>query len=104
MNPEVEGSVSSAPMRVSSVALALTALVLLGVAWSAAVSIKRATEVNRRNRRIDGLRGTIGRLDEVLTMSARMGAVTGDPQWEARYRKSEPQLDGAIQEALSLAP
>jgi PAS domain S-box-containing protein len=104
MNSEVEGSVSSAPMKASLTALALTALVLSGVAWSAAVVIKRAEEVNRRNGRIERLRGTIDRLDEALTMSARMGAVTGDPQWEARYRSVEPQLEGAIQEALSLAP
>jgi signal transduction histidine kinase len=104
MNLEAEGPVSSGPMRASSVALGLTALVLAGLAWTALVSIKQVEEVNRRNRRIDGLRGTIGRLDEVLTMSARMGAVTGDPQWETRYRRFEPQLAGAIQEALSLAP
>ena len=104
MNAEIEGSVSSAPMKVSLTALALTALVLLVVAWSAAVSIKQAEEVNRRNGRIEGLRGTIGRLDEALTMSARMGAVTGDPQWEGRYRSVEPQLESAIQQALSLVP
>ena len=61
-------------------ALGLTALVLAGLAWTTVVSIKQVEEVNRRNRRIDGLRGTIGRLDEVLTMSARMGAATGDPR------------------------
>src|SRR6478752_7726427 len=31
-------------------------------------------------------------LDEVLTMSARMSALTGDPAWEARYHSFEPQL------------
>ena len=34
----------------------------------------------------------------------RACAVAGDPQWETRYRRFEPQLAGAIQEALSLAP
>jgi PAS domain S-box-containing protein len=104
MNSEVEGSVSSNPQTALSVALVLTALVLAGLAWTAVVSIKQAEEVSRRNRRVDGLRATIGRLDEVLTMSARMCAVTGDPQWEARYRTFEPQLESAIREALSLAP
>ena len=37
-------------------------------------------------------------------MSARMAAATGDPQWEARYRRFEPQLDQAIKEILKLAP
>jgi diguanylate cyclase (GGDEF)-like protein len=35
-------------------------------------------------------------LDEVLTMSARMAAFTGDPDWEARYLAAEPKLDRAI--------
>jgi PAS domain S-box-containing protein len=48
--------------------------------------------------------GLIGQLDEALTMSARMAAATGDPQWEQRYTALEPQLDAAIQEARRLAP
>jgi signal transduction histidine kinase len=43
-------------------------------------------------------------LDEVLTMSARMAAATGDLSWETRYRRSEPQLDAAIKKAIQLAP
>lgn len=35
-------------------------------------------------------------LDEVLTMSARMGAFTSDPAWEKRYLEALPQLDQAI--------
>jgi PAS domain S-box-containing protein len=44
------------------------------------------------------------RLDEVLTMSARMAAATGDPRWEQRYRRYDPQLDAAIAEAKALVP
>ena len=54
--------------------------------------------------RLMKLRGAIVHLDEVLTMSARMAAATGDPQWERRYRQSEPKLDAAIKEAIRLAP
>jgi len=39
---------------------------------------------------------TILYLEEVLTMSARMAAVTGDPAWNVRYRQHEPTLDGVI--------
>ncbi|MCM1984929.1 methyl-accepting chemotaxis protein [Lyngbya confervoides] len=35
-------------------------------------------------------------LDEVLTMSARMAASTGDPMWEARYWENEPKLSKAL--------
>lgn len=40
-------------------------------------------------------------LDEVLTMSARMAASTGDAAWEARYRKFEPKLSAAIESTLA---
>jgi signal transduction histidine kinase len=53
---------------------------------------------------IRALSGEILRLDEVLTMSARMAAATGDPQWEARYLENEPRLDAAIKQTMSLAP
>ena len=54
--------------------------------------------------RLDELRGNIMHLEEVLTMSARMAAATGDLKWEERYRSFEPQLDAAIEEAIALAP
>lgn len=50
------------------------------------------------------LGGEIIHWDEVLTMSARMAAATGDVQWEQRYRTYEPQLDQAIKKAIALAP
>lgn len=48
--------------------------------------------------------GIIIHLDETLTMSARMAAATGSPQWEQRYRMYEPQLDAAILKAKQIAP
>jgi C4-dicarboxylate-specific signal transduction histidine kinase len=54
--------------------------------------------------RLTELAGRIIHLDEVLTMSARMAATTGDPSWEARYRRFEPELDAAIKETLAIAP
>jgi PAS domain S-box-containing protein len=46
---------------------------------------------------------TIRHLDEVLTMSARMSAATGDPAWERRYRRFEPNLDAAIKQVRATA-
>jgi len=43
-------------------------------------------------------------LDEVLTMSARMAAATGDKAWIDRYRQFAPELDNLIKEAKSLTP
>lgn len=42
-------------------------------------------------------------LDEVLTMSAQMSAVTGDKAWIARYNQYDPELVRIIKEAEELA-
>ena len=42
--------------------------------------------------------------DEVLTMSARMAAFTGDKMWETRYRAHETKLKEAIMLTYSLFP
>ncbi len=57
-----------------------------------------------RDLRIKELSSTITYLDEVLTMSARMRAVTGDITWEHRYLKHEPLLDSAIKSIKTIAP
>ena len=49
------------------------------------------------------LRGQILQFDEVLTMSAKMAAATGDAYWYERYSSYEPRLDVAIQRAKALA-
>lgn len=43
---------------------------------------------------------TIKHLDEVLTMSARMAAATGEKRWSERYHKFAPELDKAIKLAI----
>jgi methyl-accepting chemotaxis protein PixJ len=44
--------------------------------------------------------GEIRHYDEVLTMSARMAAQTGNPKWEKRYNEYVPKLDASIKYAL----
>jgi signal transduction histidine kinase/CheY-like chemotaxis protein len=94
--------VSSGPMKGLSLALGSTALALAYLAWSAITSIQQIETLQRRDLRLEELRGAIVHLDEVLTMSARMAAATGDEHWERRYRQYEPRLTAAIEEALSL--
>ena len=50
------------------------------------------------------LRGEIIHLDEVLTMSARMAAATGDLSWEKRYNENVAPLDQSIKEAIEIVP
>jgi signal transduction histidine kinase len=88
--------------------LTLALLVTVGtgswLAWSAYHSSDVLRTVKERDFRVARLAGEIVHLDEVLTMSARMAASTGDLAWEERYRRYEPQLDRAIKEAMALAP
>src|SRR6185503_3348035 len=104
MKAKEQGRVSSSPMKALFVALVVTALGLGCLSWNAVKSIKQLHDVKERHLRIEDRRGIIVHLDEVLTMSARMAAATGEARWEERYRKFEPELGKAIQEALSLAP
>lgn len=90
-------------IRFLSVAWLITIAVLLAFLWCAYDSYQRFETTAQRNSRIQELRGRIVHLDEVLTMSARMGAVTGDPSWELRYRRYVSELDAAIKEAMTQA-
>ncbi len=89
------------PIRPLSIAWLITLVALVAFLWCAYDSYQRFAKTAQQNLRIQELRGRIIHLDEVLTMSARMCALTGDPSWEARYRRFEPQLDDAIKEALT---
>jgi len=83
---------------------ALTAAALLCLGWQY-LAIHRDIEHTRtHDLALMKLAGQIIHLDEVLTMSARMAAATGDPAWEARYRGFEPQLDDAIKESQRIDP
>ena len=101
---EDQKPISSSPMRAMSLALVGTALALAFLAWNTFTSLQLIEDLERHHQPIEKLRGKIIYLDEVLTMSARMAAATGDLQWEARYRKFEPELREAIQQAMVLVP
>lgn len=87
--------------------LALLGLATVGViVWlgtSVYRSFEKTTAADDHALKTERLRGTITHLDEVLTMSARMTAATGEPRWEQRYRTFEPQLDAAIRQAMEIA-
>ena len=81
-----------------------TAAVLLMLGWYVVSSYRATHQVMQRELRVKELSGVVVHLDEVLTMSVRMAASTGDLKWEQRYRDFERQLDAAIKEAIRLAP
>ncbi|MBM3271314.1 MAG: HAMP domain-containing histidine kinase [Candidatus Sericytochromatia bacterium] len=98
------GVVSGFPFGIFASAFVLTILAVGSLAFALFVALVSLDEANSRYQNATRLHGRITHLDEVLTMSARMAAATGDPRWERRYRKLEPELDAAIGEAHDLAP
>lgn len=53
---------------------------------------------------IQQLSGEVVHLNEVLTMSARMAATTGDRSWQERYEAYDPILKDSLNQAIALAP
>jgi signal transduction histidine kinase/DNA-binding response OmpR family regulator len=92
------------PTRLCAITLGLTLATFGWVVWNAYSGYRHAESGRTVESRIEELRGNIVHLDEVLTMSARMAAATGDARWEVRYKQHEPELDGAIKEMMALAP
>jgi len=88
------------PLKGITVSVLLTGLVVAWLVWGDYDQYRGGVRFREETLRVSELRGTIVHLDEVLTDSARMAAITGDPQWEERYRNSEPQLDQAIKELM----
>ena len=83
---------------------AITVAVVLGGALVFGTHYRAMLEAETTATRLGHLEGLILRLDEVLSMSARMAAATGDPQWEARYHRYDRQFDDAIAEAAAIEP
>jgi len=53
---------------------------------------------------VQRLSGELIHLNEVMTMSARMGATTGDLSWQERYNAYAPILEETLTQAKGLAP
>ena len=94
----------SSPTTFLTVALSATCAALILLGWTVFHLYGEHKVTREQSYEIEELRGLIIHLDEVLTMSARMAAATGDLRWEKRYREFEPKLDAAIKKAMILAP
>jgi hypothetical protein len=89
--------------------IAIGAVVMLAVlagtmAWTTYRNYRAIETIQHRDMRVQELRGQILYLDEVLTNSCLLAAVTGDARWEARYRQFVPELDAALQQSIELVP
>lgn len=82
----------------------MLALLASAMAWTTYRNYRVIEAIQHREMRIQDLRGQILYLDEVLTDSCSLAAVTGEPRWEERYRHFLPELDAAINQAVELVP
>lgn len=83
----------------------LVSLVLTGTsAWNIRRISQGLQTTIAKDFELQELSGSIVHLDEVLTMSARMGASTGNTRWENRYNEYVPKLDAAIKTLLEAVP
>lgn len=98
------GFITQRPSRTIKATVVLTILLFVPqiiLTWRANEKFKNITTYELQ---LQALSNEIVYLDEVLTMSSRMNAATGNQMWEKRYRQFEPKLDAAIKESVSLAP
>jgi PAS domain S-box-containing protein len=99
-----ENALERFPMLFLTVAMMLTGTVLGWFGWNAYKSYHAVSIIRERYFRNEELQGIIRHLDEVLTMSARLAAATGDLAWEQRYLHFEPMLGDAIKEVIKIEP
>ncbi|MBD2772286.1 sensor histidine kinase [Iningainema tapete] len=92
------------PSQVVAVTVALTLLLFIPQIWLNWQAYCNFNSITKNEFHLQILSDKITYFDEVLTMSARMNAATGNFIWEQRYREFEPQLDAAIKESIKLAP
>ena len=96
-------SFRTTPIFTLTLAVVVTIVLMALMTWIAGTMYQTFSQLMEDELKFHALSGRIVHLDEVLTMSSRLGAATGDPQWETRYRSFEPKLDETIQETIALA-
>lgn len=92
------------PVKLLSGALLFTVALLAALGWFASTTHSNFQRAYAAHTRLKTLISAIAYLDEVVHMSAYVAAATGDLWWEHRYRRFEPRLRAAVQEAAGLAP
>lgn len=92
------------PLRLVTLAIVLTLLMVTLPAWQLLKSYSNFHKIHDRHRRVQDLVLRLQWLSEVLTMNARMTVATGDNRWPDRYRSLYPNADRLWQEATNLAP
>ena len=89
--------------RANTWAFAAATLIVLAIPSLFTLSSFHAYQAAAKDAvRAESLSGEIRYLDEVLTMSARLGANSADPKWRVRYDRHVDALDRAIKDMAAL--
>lgn len=83
-------------------AIGMSCITLIWFSFTSVATLYRIKDVEPAIHRAKELQGMILRLDEVLTMSARLYVVTDDERWKKRYDDYEPQLNQSINQLNAL--
>jgi diguanylate cyclase (GGDEF)-like protein/PAS domain S-box-containing protein len=90
--------------RALTIALIASVLVISVIGWNVVRIHVREDKLHEKSAALTANIIRIMHLDEVLTMSARMAAVSGDLSYEERYNKFEPELGMRIKETIGMFP
>ncbi|MDD4928637.1 MAG: ATP-binding protein [Gallionella sp.] len=92
------------PLRLFAGAFVISLLTTVFSGWQSWRLHTQAEEMSRKHIALTENIGRIMLFDEVLTMSARMAAATGDFSYEKRYDQFDLQLTAQISEIRDLLP
>ena len=85
MNSDAPSLRTRFPVRLLAAAMLATSAVFLWLAGAAYFSYRTAQRTWEEEATWRDTSGNLTHLNEVLSMSARLAAVSGGPEWEERY-------------------
>jgi len=83
-------------------ALVLTSVLSVLLGWHILDSYNDSRRIQSRDIRLLDLSWTVFHRDEILTMSARMAAYSGESKWEQQYKDFEPEIAAAFEKIATL--
>ncbi len=100
----VKGSIQKNLLGIVGGSAGVSLILFLGSLVSIGVNYQQTQKIHQKQIEVQEYADQIVYIDEVLTMSARMGASTGDRSWQTRYERFEPKLDLAIKGLIKIVP
>jgi signal transduction histidine kinase len=103
MKKGISKKVKLGASQVVAITVVLTIALFVPQIWLNWQAYRNFNSITKNEFQLQILSDKIVYFDEILTMSARMNAITGNSAWEQRYRQFEAQADAAIKESIKLA-